>query len=258
MGYSESSLNKYLEQISRAQEILAPKIAIMAKAAQKIKPYYEYFDRVILPQLILTQERIILWQKQRKMDVRDMATLGWFPNWTTFYFTPENENIPFDEYMIQSIDYYFDEIKNLLEELCPNRKHIISTALSLHQEGNYIASIPLFISQSDGVCGENFGNFFNGETADKEILRQIDSGSLSINFLNEALLEPLTIELQIRRNSSKAAKKKFVHCGPNRHGIVHGSRKHLEYGTRINSYKSLSFLAYVVFLVKDELKKEVK
>ncbi|KVX02631.1 hypothetical protein [Shewanella frigidimarina] len=32
---------------------------------------------------------------------------------------------------------------------------------------------------------------------------------------------------------------------PNRNGFLHGSRKHLDYGTEINSLKCISLLAYV-------------
>ena len=73
-----------------------------------------------------------------------------------------------------------------------------------------------------------------------------------MNFLSEILLEPFKVDLQISQGSSRASKAKEK--GPNRHGIIHGSRKHLDYGSKINSYKAISFLAFLVFTTKDAFK----
>jgi hypothetical protein len=48
----------------------------------------------------------------------------------------------------------------------------------------------------------------------------------------------------IRENS---AHKKTL--APNRNGILHGSSKHLDYGTKVNSFKAFSLLAFVVFVL---------
>jgi hypothetical protein len=53
--------------------------------------------------------------------------------------------------------------------------------------------------------------------------------------------------------SSEAHKEK----GPNRSGILHGSRKHLDYGSKINSLKCFSLLAYTVFVLVDNMKTNI-
>jgi hypothetical protein len=43
----------------------------------------------------------------------------------------------------------------------------------------------------------------------------------------------------MKKSGDKDKKK-----GPNRHGILHGYREHLDYGTELNSLKSFSLLAF--------------
>ncbi len=67
----------------------------------------------------------------------------------------------------------------------------------------------------------------------------------------DVLLELLGINTQFNagiRSSSMKDKLK----APNRNGILHGSRKHLDYGTEINSLKAFSLLAFVVLVFSKE------
>jgi hypothetical protein len=218
-----------------------------------LKQFTENFGIVIAK----IAEQAKLWQEKQKISVSFMAEHGWFPNWFTFFFNPEKEYDNLDDFMIAQIDEALNEIKQKIFELCPNRKHILEVAFALHESGSYIASIPLFLIQSDGICSEEFTHFFTknnvtGNTASNEILHRVDQGRIAIDFFSEILLEPLKIDLPISQSSSKGKNAKGK--GPNRHGIIHGSRKHLDYGSRINSYKAISFLAFIVFTTKDALK----
>lgn len=226
---------QYGEVIKKFVEIYGPKIADIAKVA-------------------------IEWQATQKMNVAYMAEQGWFPNWFTFFVKKGDDNESLDDFMIAHIDACWTEIKDSILTHSENRRHILEVAFKLHEEGNYIASIPLLFTQADGICSEEFTYFFTkdsatGLKASDKILSQVESSELAVNFFSEILLEPFRIDLQISQGSSKfskAAKAK----GPNRHGIIHGSRKHLDYGTKINGYKAISFLAFIVFSVKDVLKKQ--
>lgn len=165
-----------------------------------------------------------------------------------------------DDFMCSHIDKDWDEITDKILNLCKNRSHVLKVAFDLHKQGNYIASIPLLLNQSDGICGEEFANFFTkdsetGLNASSTIIKQAECGEIHINFLSKLLLEPFKIKTQISQSSSKnskAAKSK----GPNRHGIIHGSRSHLDYGNKLNGYKAFSFLAFIVFSTKDAFKKK--
>ena len=205
------------------------------------------------------------WQKEQKTSVAQMAELGWFPNWHTFNYYPNTKYEEIDDFMIAMIDDNWSDMKERILKLSPNRKEILESAFHLHEQENYIASIPLLLSQSDGICSEEFRYFFSKDTiateegttikmnASDEIIKQVENGELAVDFFTEILLEPFKVDLQLSKSSSKASKQAKMK-GPNRHGIIHGSRKHLDYGTKTNGYKALSFLAFIVFTVKDKLK----
>ena len=167
------------------------------------------------------------WQTSQKQNVRLMAEYGWFPNWLTFFYKPEQEVENIDQLMIMHLDDCWSEVTKRIIELCPDRKHILEAAFELHKQGNYIASIPLFLSQSDGICSEEFTYFFTkdsktGNTASDEILQQFEKGELVVDFITEILIEPFKIKTQLSQGSSKSSRAAKGN-GPNRHGIIHGS-----------------------------------
>lgn len=251
------SFKKGVEVIA---EKMAPTINKIAQIQQELyKQYYPILSAIqkALPEGIeQLAKKAREWQEKQKQDVRFMAENGWYPNSLLFFYHPSNEEINnLDALMTSFFDESWDELTKQIINLCQNRKHILETAFKLHKERNYIASIPLFISQSDGVCGEEFGSFFtknnNKPKASEQIIKDFDEGVLDKGFFGEILLEPLKLKSSpISQHSSKKSK------GPSRHGILHGDKKHLKYGTKVNSYKALSFLAFIVFTTKEELKKK--
>ena len=102
------------------------------------------------------------WQASQKQNVRLMAESGWFPNWLTFFYKPQQEVENIDQLMIMHLDDCWTEVTKRIIELCPDRKHILETAFALHKQGNYIASIPLFLSQSDATAEHTSGRTGGG------------------------------------------------------------------------------------------------
>ena len=129
-------------------------------------------------------------------------------------------------------------------ELYPQRKEVLTAAFELHEAGNYIACIPLFLAQTDGICAENLQAFlFSGHE------KRLNKISMRIEESNDdlvsALLETLKTKTQMGESISKSKAKHKIN-GPNRNGILHGSRKHLDYASRLNSLKAFSYLAFLV------------
>lgn len=250
------------EVFQKSAEMMRPAIEAYAHMMERLgQEYASVIGKIaeaILPYVAEIAERVKEWQEDQKRSVASMAEQGWFPNWFTFDYYPNDHFDNLDEYMINHLDESWDDIKQKIFDLCPKRKQILEVAFDLHEQGNYIASVPLMLMQSDGICSEEFTYFFtkDGQTGNKasdEILQKVENGELTVNFLSEVLLEPFKIKLQISQGASKysaSAKQK----GPNRHGIIHGSRKHLDYGNRINGYKAFSFLAFIVYTTKDAFK----
>ncbi|MBH0000495.1 hypothetical protein I6E72_16185 [Pseudoalteromonas sp. NSLLW24] len=264
-----SDLDKFIKQINQLTE---PARKISRQMDKIIPPYVQKLNQAFAPLRhqanVLSQLHSPLfeqvhslvqktaaaakeWQTARKADVTVMAENGWYPNWFTFFYQPEEEPNSLDELMVMHLEDKWADLTVKIIELCPNREHVLKTAFKLHEEGNYIAAIPLFFSQADGICCEVLKSFlFTGNDTNEKLDTLIENGELEVNMLLDVFLEPFKLKNHHNAGISKASvahKKK----APNRNGILHGHRKHLDYGTKINSLKCFSLLAFTVYTVKE-------
>jgi len=207
------------------------------------------------------------WQDDEKSRVFEMLQNGWYPSWATSSFFPDEDvSKTYDEFMIQRIDENFDDIVKRILILCENRSVILKNAFELYKAENYIACIPLFLIQADGISDEEYGYFFSESNKGKgkapklicDKYKKIDENNykhFSDLFFNlvleiyemhkEQKAQDRQITSRIQKNTDDNKKN-----GPNRSGILHGDRNHLDYGTKINACKAFSFLAFVVFSTK--------
>lgn len=175
------------------------------------------------------------------------AAIGWFFTSESFLagmkeaFDESQDSL--DRYMIAEIDSNYSKIRESLLKNHQNRQEILSVAFDLHDQQNWIASIPLFLSQTEGIFSENVGALLFSEHEKRKLLLQErfkDKADLYVPYL----YTPFESKIQFSAGISSASPNKKMN-GPNRNGILHGSRKHLDYGIKINSYKCISLLAYV-------------
>jgi hypothetical protein len=149
--------------------------------------------------------------------------------------------------MISRIDDKLNLIQSTLISAFPHRKEILETAFYLHNENMYIASIPLLLSQAEGIFSEGFTKSFYSRRNDKR--NKIKS------VLNEELGEAFNLFMSQTLNSNEfgqtSSRNEPSHklLGPNRNGILHGEKGHLDYGTKVNSYKAISLISYVGWMV---------
>jgi len=123
--------------------------------------------------------------------------------------------------------------------LYPFRTKVLNSAFLSHREKNYYSSIPLFLTQADGICFD---------LTDKRVYRTnkgVPEISKLIRELPEKdilkiLLQPLKIQGLI--TATKDQRHSFS-GNINRHEILHGIS--VDYGTRINSCKAISWLVYI-------------
>jgi hypothetical protein len=156
-----------------------------------------------------------------------------------------------DDYMMAYIDENWCELTAKLLALHPKRAHIFEVAFRLHKEETHIASIPLFFSQADGICAQHLKAYLFTEHDKraqnvKKLIAESGDDNLGI------FLSALTVDTQIGANIASASPKKKA-LGPNRSGILHGSRKHLDYGTPLNGYKAFSLLCFVAFCFDEDI-----
>lgn len=135
-----------------------------------------------------------------------------------------------------------DHILNYILEEFPHRKRIIQSAFSAHLEEKYELSIPILLAQADGICNEKLGGYFfikkNGKPETSESILTKD------NEFEKALGTIFTISSSINKSRHEREKN---YNQMNRHEILHGDS--LNYATRINGLKSISFIFHVVQMV---------
>jgi hypothetical protein len=174
---------------------------------------------------------------------------GWYLTWLMTVSLQQIDENNIDAKMTKWLEDYWDNFKNGLISRNPTRKDILSEAFKLHEEGRYFASIPLFFSQADGICQDRLGgtSYFSGRTKAAEKIIQLYKLREGSNFPNmNFFLDPLREKTTINIASSEVATPGST---PNRHGIMHGDPKHMNYGSKINSLKAYSFLLSVQILL---------
>lgn len=176
---------------------------------------------------------------------------GWYPTpESSFTIDEETLAMPMDldDFMVNELKASWAALQLSLTEKYPHRKAVIECAVLQHESQCFIASIPLFLAQADGIVAEEIGaHFFTDKDTRKEKLLQLESDS---DAFSASLLSILGIETQFQAGISKSRARDKI-LAPNRNGILHGSRKHLDYGTELNSYKAFSLLCFVAFALKE-------
>ncbi len=189
--------------------------------------------------------------------MKELAKNGWFispfekSENLEFLFEKSVDFEKLDVDMIAYVNLIYQKLKEKTLKNFNKRKHILEVAFNLHENSNYIAAIPLFLSQIDGLCATQFKSFLfsEHEKRETEIKKEIERYPL-LRFVIEPMLTPLQSDTQFSASISKFSLAKKAK-GPNRNGILHGSRKHLDYGTEINSYKCLSLLFYMAEIMEE-------
>lgn len=143
-----------------------------------------------------------------------------------------------DSFMTQHIQENRDRIFRRLLDRFAERKVILSSAIQAHERKDYFASIPIFLSQSDGLCYQITGyKLYTSENKKPKVAKyheQIEEGTF-----DHVLLQPLTISSSLVAHSETEGYKGYL----NRHEVLHGLS--LDYGTEVNSCKSISILNFV-------------
>lgn len=220
-------------------------------------------------------------QEQKKMYI-EMSEIGWFPSYITFK-TPVFEGETPDEYMERCLTDNYEDIKSIILEGYPNRKHILEEAFNLFEEKRFIAAIPLFISQLDGLSAEyGLSPYFTNTNRSKSERRELsDEQLLKLEkfpiYLKEALRKKLLGQSQeiisyyeevienacnsfIIKNTNSLDMDNPINY-LNRHGILHGHENFLNYANEKNCLKIISlflFVDHILSLLEDNFEQVEK
>jgi hypothetical protein len=145
------------------------------------------------------------------------------------------------------VEYFRENLETIEGRLVakfPHRAKIIHSAFNAHKRGEYELAIPLFLAQTDGICYEviNQHLFMRSE---KKPRTAIYVDTIASDTFRHALLSPLSQPLPISASQNERGES-FNEL--NRHQVMHGES--LDYGTEINSLKSISLLNYVAQVLR--------
>ena len=190
--------------------------------------------------------------KERQEAAKKLVKIGWFFDPDMAWYTPHEIACAIDEGRIGEVETalseYFqrqlDAIEQRLKAACPHRENILCDAFDAHGEKKYNLSVPVFLTQADGMWWDKFSKSFfmrggRESAAAKFMLQAKEEFFKSLMSLFEASA-PLW-QSKPERNLS------FNEL--NRHQVLHGEV--VGYGTEINSLKIISFLNYLCWVLKE-------
>ncbi|MEQ1486173.1 hypothetical protein [Methyloglobulus sp.] len=175
------------------------------------------------------------WFISNEMGLRDWQELSRLIN--------EEQFEKVEAKMIELVSSEAEKIIDRAATRFPSRNSVLNSALSAHNLELYDLSVPVLLIQTEGMCLELFGKqLYAKDKGIPKIKPEIDA--LIDGGLDEVIFQPL------RETHGLQASEDYRKQWPdalNRHEILHG--KVVDYGTRINSLKTLSFLDYFVTFV---------
>ena len=257
--------------IVEVQKVLAEQIASiedpMARLAKLVPPSLEFSEfrnqinefRTQTDKLISSAQTDISRSLKRlptklQKALTSLAKQGWFidvqmplPMLWNFQEAIQDGNVEkVEKFLVNYFEAQLDTIEVYLVAKFPHRSTIISAACKAHRNKDYVLSVPVFMAQSDGICYEVIKHHFFLKR-DSKPQTAIYVEAIAAETLQAALLSPLTQSLPIAA-SARERGEDFDQL--NRHMVLHGES--LDYGTCINSLKTLSLLNYVAHVLKSD------
>lgn len=281
-NYKMDALYKYQKQWLQIPSILQKQLALLEPFLKEQKKSQEIFNKIKFhnyqfPDLLPHTEQINQYQEKLNNIISPafqelhclfgelpektqkamllLAEDGWYLyldlNMSMSSFRKIIQKILDKKFTNDALIQYFEgqlkEIEKSIITKFPHRKHIIAAALKAHIRGNYYLSIPVLLTQIDGICKETVEKYFFIKNH-KKPETAIYVKQIATDILEEALLSPLVENTPINK-SEKQRENGFNKL--NRHMVLHGES--LDYGTKENSLKTLSLINYVSQVLKQNV-----
>lgn len=149
------------------------------------------------------------------------------------------------------VEHYRTRLSEIQQELTawhPTRRGVLARAFEAHRRGEYELSVPVLLSQADGICKDLIGAQLYAKRDKKPVTAAaIRKSGRDSNSFRAALLHLLTVELPI--TASEVERAGNPAC-LNRHAVLHGES--VDYGTEVNSLKAVSLIHYVACVLRRE------
>lgn len=185
-----------------------------------------------------------------------VSAKGWFFGWTgdaqdlseTIDSICSAKPDELDELMAKHFRDNFDYLLARLIEESPDRESIISDAADAHKEGRFNLSVPVFLSQADGIFSQitqTKGSALQKESKGSGKLRgQVAIEQYVKNQDTRDMLHPIYLlhELELLLGERQRYKQTWNPLALNRHQVLHGEVT--DYGSELNSLRAFSFLSF--------------
>jgi len=149
-----------------------------------------------------------------------------------------------EEALMHYFEERLEEIEASIIRRFPTREKLIRAAFGAHRQRQYELSIPVLLSQTDGICKEVVNeHFFLKQNRRPRTAIYVEQ--IAADTFRGALLSPLAHSLPIGASESERGPD---FTGLNRHMVLHGES--LDYGTKVNSLKAISLINYVTQVLK--------
>ena len=141
----------------------------------------------------------------------------------------------------QHVRRHLDDIEAALIESYPHRSHLLQEAFWAHRTCKYALSIPVFLTQADGIFYERFEKLLFSEKGNNAV--STFSSEVRGRFF-QAVLHPLTVATPLWEDT-RCLDDTFE--GLNRHQILHGMK--VDYNTELSSLKAISLLDILLWVL---------
>lgn len=249
-------LNRSVQPIIEFQSVLQQRLEPYKKAWDSLGGIVEEVGKTIAPSIIRFNDILERVPVVTKEALLLMAENGWFvdPELTISFcaeFLSAHEDGDINEIETALVDFFEERCGDIHQDIVarfPLRASVLDAAFSAHQNGQYDLSVPVFLAQADGVSNELFGKHYFRNNERKDIARYVNQ--LIDASYDSVLLAPLC-EKSHFPISKPGNGKNVRHL--NRHAILHGD--FVDYGTKENSLKAMSFLNYIAVVFGDAVEK---
>jgi len=175
------------------------------------------------------------------IGLKELSKLGWYVTSLmsaaeiAYYSRRSNTKSPryLDKQLAKYYSTHFEEVIFSLMRENPDRSNIILEASKAHKSRMYYCSTCLFLTQADSICK---GELYKTAKSKKRLRDLLHKEKQKVDQILTVIMEESSIDAYFPTNSQYPSSL-------NRHGVLHGYS--LDYGTKVNSLKALSLLAFV-------------
>jgi len=252
----EPYIEKHRQMIEAANCVTLPaNIATdLSKLTISVIEFQTIIQKLVRPAFQKLQDNFAVLPDRTRNAVLTLGNNGWYwdpemlvPDLWTVQRGLEKGDVADTEKAL--VEYFRGRLADIEESIAtkyPHRAKIIRAAFKAHSIGEYELSIPVLLSQTDGICREVVGQYLFIKS-DKKPSTAIYVKTIATDTYRAALLEPLAQTLPISKSESERGKG-FNEL--NRHMVLH--EESLDYGTEIYGLKAISLINYVAYVLRPD------